>query len=370
MVYLPRIIRYKPLPEYYANLLAEFIGTFFLVITISMSLQQADTVGHLAPIGIGFMLCAFIFCFGYTSGAIYNPAVSVALFMIQLMDLKKAALYLVAQVSGGVCAAFVSWFLVGVNTKFKAPAPSSDDAGDIIRSMVAEFIFTFGLMTVIFNVACSRQRDNQHYGLAIALFVIAAAFSVGGISGGAFNPAVATGLQVVNCVARSCHNLGYLWLYWVAPIGGAMCAALTFGLMHPVDIEDDASPINLPGENTGASQAIVGGSGAAGFSGYSPRPSGQFSTRESVQSRGATRVSYGIQAPNKSQQIPGVPHRSPTSPAGFGQNGSFGLQGDATAVFVNGNRAPNNASGISDESLQPALEEDDGDHTQAFLKKE
>lgn len=89
------------------------------------------------------------------------------------------------------------------------------------------------LVSVAFNVACSRQKNNSHYGLAIGLTVMAGAFSVGGISGAAFNPATATGLQIAQCVANDCSCLKHLWIYWVAPTTAALAAAVQFCLVHP-----------------------------------------------------------------------------------------------------------------------------------------
>lgn len=318
-----RIIRYKPLPEMWACLIAEFIGTFFLVMTISMCLQQSQVVGALGPIGIGFVLCSYIFAYGYISGAIYNPAVSVALVMIQLMEIRKAILYTISQLLGGFCGALLSWYLVGINDAFKAPAPQTSQSADVARSAVAEFVFTFGLINIIFNVACSRQRDNQHYGLAIGCYIIAAAFCVGGISGGSFNPAVATSLQVVNCMVNKCHDIQYLWLYWLCPILAAIFSSLIFALMHPVNVDE----VMAPSEEA---SLLAKHQGVAEVSGNTPRASAQ-QTRFSVQE---TRMSYGIQAPNRNQNYFGVVNRPARRETDESLHSAFGTNGDSTQAYM------------------------------------
>jgi glycerol uptake facilitator-like aquaporin len=81
------------------------------------------------------------------------------------------------------------------------------------------------------HVAYSRQRTNSFYGFAIGMTVMAAAFSVGGFTGGAFNPAVATGIQLVACFGGNCKPLIFSWMYWVAPMGGAFVGGFIFNLL-------------------------------------------------------------------------------------------------------------------------------------------
>ena len=234
----PRLIRYQPAPTLITHLMGEFVGTFFFVLTISLTLQQPEAVGGLAPIAIGFVFCSMVFSFGYISSAVFNPAVAIGLWVLELMDTVKTLLYIVTEVTAATSAGFIAWFLVGDGDGCKAPAPKTDKAVDIFRSGIAEFIYTFGLMSAVLHVACSRQRDNQHYGLGLGVFIAAGVFAIGGISGGAINPSVALGLQLPMCAAVDCRPARYFWLYWVFCIGGAVTASFVFALMHPVDVDD------------------------------------------------------------------------------------------------------------------------------------
>ncbi len=97
--------------------------------------------------------------------------------------------------------------------------------------LVVEFLFTFALAYVVLNVATARGTDgNSFYGLAIGFTVTVGAFAVGGLSGGAFNPAVALGASVLGIFKWS-HN----WIYVVAPILGGCVAAATFLYVQPAE---------------------------------------------------------------------------------------------------------------------------------------
>jgi hypothetical protein len=89
-------------------------------------------------------------------------------------------------------------------------------------------------ITLHSQVACSRQKDNQFYGFAIGMTVLSGAMTVGSVSGGAFNPAVSTGLQLAKCcVTGRCVALSYIWLYWLSHFGAAALAAVCFLIIHP-----------------------------------------------------------------------------------------------------------------------------------------
>ncbi len=94
-------------------------------------------------------------------------------------------------------------------------------------AFVAEFLFTFALCYVVLNVATARGTEgNSNYGLAIGLTVLAGAYSVGSISGGAFNPAVAVGITVMGVSAA-----GNLWIFFVANLLAGAAAGLLFNLL-------------------------------------------------------------------------------------------------------------------------------------------
>lgn len=212
-----------------SQLVAEFVGTFLFVLTIPLS---TIGVGALAPIPIGFMLMAMVFTYGYISGGHFNPAVTFATFITGHTSLLKFIKYTVAQVVGAICAALYGMTIVGVDF----PTPETDSSlVDIWQALCAELVYTFALANVVLHVAYSRQRENDYYGFAIGMTVLAAAFSVGGFTGGAFNPAVATGTQLVRCISGDCKPLIHIWLYWAAPLGGAFLGGFLYNILDTAD---------------------------------------------------------------------------------------------------------------------------------------
>ena len=203
--------------------IAEFIGTFFLVLTIGCTVIPAAT-GVIAPLAIGAALMVMVFAGGHISGGHFNPAVTFAIFIRGKLELKNVVPYWVAQVAAGVVAAFIAMFLVG-----KSGTPLA--ITNIPVAFLAEFLFTFALAYVVLNCATAKGTlDNSFYGLAIGMTVMVGAFSVGSISGGAFNPAVAIGAVVMQLVKAS-----DVWIHIVADLAGGLVAALAFKFLNPTD---------------------------------------------------------------------------------------------------------------------------------------
>ncbi|MEM6783256.1 MAG: aquaporin [Bacteroidota bacterium] len=203
----------------------EFIGTFFLVLTIGLTVVGGSTF---APLAIGSALMVMVYMGGHVSGAHYNPAVTLGLFLAGKLPSKEIAPYMIAQVVGAFVAAFVVSATLGDTLKV-APAESTTMAGFFLM----EFLFTFALMLVIFNVAVSKGTEgNSFYGLAIGFTVLVGAFAAGPISGGAFNPAVAIGPILVDTIAGDNATLGGLWMYLLATFLGAAAAVPVFKLQE------------------------------------------------------------------------------------------------------------------------------------------
>jgi len=200
----------------------EFIGTFFLVLTICNAVL---TKAALAPVAIGLTLVALVFAGGHISGAHYNPAVTAAVFLRGGLPARDVGPYVVAQVLGATAAAGLTRGVVG-----GAPAqPLAVTGRALTAAFVAELLVTFMLAYVVLNVATSRSHpNNSFYGLAIGGTVLAGAIAVGGISGGVFNPAVAVGVCTAGLVSWS-----MLWMYLVANLAGGMLAALVFRALNP-----------------------------------------------------------------------------------------------------------------------------------------
>lgn len=204
--------------------ITEFIGTFFLVMTIG--LVVIGGYANFAPIAIGSILMTMIFAGAHISGAHYNPAVTLAVLLRGRIKLPEAVGYWIVQIIGGVAAAFIVNYLIPGEMP-AAAKPMADD----LRGLVAETLGTFALCYVVLNVATAKGTvGNMFYGLAIGFTVLAMAYAVGAISGGAFNPAVAVGISVMKLASWS-----VLWVYLVGCFAGAAIAALVFRINNPED---------------------------------------------------------------------------------------------------------------------------------------
>lgn len=200
--------------------LTELIGTFLFVLSISLAVQNAD---KFAPLVIGCALMIMVYMGGHVSGGHYNPAVSLGVLIRGKMDGKDFIPYVLCQVLGAVGAGLMAQVLTGKTVPI-APGEGSN----WLSALLAEVIYTFALVLVVLNVATAKKTEgNSFYGLAIGFTIVVAAFSAGGISGGAFNPAVGTGLTVSHAI-RSGGVYDHLWLYWAGPLLGGLLAALIF----------------------------------------------------------------------------------------------------------------------------------------------
>ncbi|MGB5112803.1 MAG: aquaporin [Mycobacterium sp.] len=191
----------------------ELIGTFFLVLTVGTTVSAGLAA---APLAIGAVLMAMIFAGGHVSGGHFNPAVSLGVFLRGKLAARDLLPYWGAQTAGGLLGAAVTRVLVAAPAK----APLLPAVGP---ALVGEFVFTFALVWVMLNVATAADTDgNSFYGLAIGFTVTAGAFAVGGVSGAAFNPAVAIGAAAMGLVGWSA-----IWIYLLANLaaGGAAAAA-------------------------------------------------------------------------------------------------------------------------------------------------
>lgn len=211
------------------KLVTEFIGTFFLVLTIGLTVVAESP---LAPLAIGSVLMVMVYMGGHISGAHYNPAVSLAVLMRGRMEAKEFGPYVAVQLLGAFLAAWLVYMVMG-DTLNVAPALSTS----LPMFLLLEVLFTFALALVILNVATAKATEgNSYYGLAIGFTVLAGAFAVGGITGGAFNPAVAIGPIVADVVFGDSSSLANLWVYMLATFAGGALAAVVFKFQNPDDV--------------------------------------------------------------------------------------------------------------------------------------
>ena len=200
------------------KLTTEFIGTFFLSLTICTTVAQGDA-GEYAPFGIASTLMVMIYAGGHISGAHYNPAVTVSIYLRGACEKDEVLPYIASQVIGAISAA-----LIVENFLFPEPEilPEVLELGT--DAVVAELLFTFALVYVILNVATTESTSgNGYYGAAIALVVFAGAITVGSISLASFNPAVTSALIVSGKL-----GLADSWMHFVPQFIGAVLATYVY----------------------------------------------------------------------------------------------------------------------------------------------
>ncbi|HEY5895670.1 MAG TPA: aquaporin [Chthoniobacterales bacterium] len=204
--------------------IVEFIGTFFLVLTIGLTVINTPA-GVIPQIAIGLALAIAVYSGGHISGGHYNPAVTLGVLVRGKLGIADVPGYWIAQLLGAFVAAKTALFLKGY-PKLDVPGPLN-----VPVALLAEFLFTFALVYVILNVATAKGTSgNSFYGLAIGSTVIVGAFAVGNLSGGAFNPAVALGVTVMGLSAAA-----NIWVFLVANFGGGLVAGLVFRALNPDD---------------------------------------------------------------------------------------------------------------------------------------
>ena len=199
------------------KLIAEFIGTFFLALTVCTAAVHGSA-GEYAPFAIAATLMVMIYGLGHVSGAHFNPAVTVGVWLRGACEKDEVAPYIAVQVIAGAAAALVS-----ANLLIADPSVTALEL-DMTQTIGAEFLYTFALVFVILNVATSEATaGNGYYGAAIAFVVLAGALTVGGISGGSFNPAVTGALFTSGAIETA-----DLWMHLVPQLVAGVVAAQAF----------------------------------------------------------------------------------------------------------------------------------------------
>jgi aquaporin Z len=207
--------------------LTEFIGTFFLVLTIGLVVAAESP---LAALAIGSALMVMIFMGGHISGAHYNPAVTLAVLLRGKFTSRDAVPYIIAQLLGAFLAALVSYILTGETF---SPAPGGGFS--VMAALLNEILFTFALALVVLNVATAKGTSgNPTYGLAIGFTVLVGVIAGGAISGGAYNPAVGIGPAIVQALFGGAFNVS-IWIHVVGPLIGGALAAFVFRVQNPDD---------------------------------------------------------------------------------------------------------------------------------------
>jgi aquaporin Z len=220
------------------SLIAEFVGTFMLVLTVGCNVITGGP--EWAVTSIACTLMVSIYALAGVSGANFNPAVSFALGMANRKPWPEVAQYMGVQIIAGIVAG-LAYGAMFWNVFNLAPA-----AGFTwVHAALAEILYTFMLVFVVLNVAVSKlhagksaEQVEQFYGISIGFVVIAGGYGAGHISGGCFNPAVAIGIDTASA------GMGWGWClaYTVFEIIGAALAVVLFQACRPEEKRPDADP--------------------------------------------------------------------------------------------------------------------------------
>ncbi len=223
------------------KLIAEFIGTLWLVLGGCGSAVLAAAYPEL---GIGFVGVAFAFgltvvtmayAIGHISGCHLNPAVSIGLWMGGRFDAKDLLPYIVAQVLGGIAGAGILYLIASGKAGFDIGGFASNGYGEhspggysMVAALVCEIVMTFMFLIIILGATHSKAPKG-FAGLAIGLGLTLIHLISIPVTNTSVNPARSTS----QALFAGDWALGQLWLFWVAPIVGAILAGIVYKMMSP-----------------------------------------------------------------------------------------------------------------------------------------
>jgi aquaporin Z len=206
---------------------AEFIGTFALIffgagafILTGGQILVAIALAH------GLAIALMITIMGHISGGVFNPAIQIALWVTGKMPTGRSAVYIVAELLGGVAAAFFLKY-IGPTPAFdavKGGIPAVADGFAVGKAVVLEAMMTFFLVWAVFGTAVDDRKASwaQIAGFAIGLTITIDIFVGGALTGAAMNPARWFG----PAVATSDYTNWWVWI--VGPIAGGIIAGVAY----------------------------------------------------------------------------------------------------------------------------------------------
>ncbi len=216
--------------------ISEFIGTFSMIFcgTGAMTVNEI-TGGEVTHVGIaitwGLIVMAMIYAFGETSGAHFNPAVTIAFAYAKKFAWKEVPKYIIAQILGAFAASLILWFLFPTSENLGATIPTVD----VGRAFVMELLLTFFLMVVIINVSTGSKETGIIAGIAVGAVVLLEAMFAGPITNASMNPARSIAPAIVS------GKMQHLWMYILAPILGAILAVISCKLVKEDNCCNDAN---------------------------------------------------------------------------------------------------------------------------------
>lgn len=216
------------------NYITEFIGTFFLVLTVVLGVHFSTAANNpvLAALAIGGVLMVMVYMGGPISGGHYNPGVSFGVALRGKLPVGELIAYWVSQCAGAILAAVIGWVIIG-----KPENAGALTGMAVLPGLLSEFLFSFALVLTVLTTATSvKSAGNSYFGLAIGFTVAVGILAVGSISGAAFNTAVGLGVCIFGISAWS-----NIWIFVVANLLGGAIAAAVFRIISPEDFQSKTS---------------------------------------------------------------------------------------------------------------------------------
>jgi len=234
-------------------LVSEFIGTFILVSTVGLCVVANPPVS-LCAFAIGMSLAVMIFADAGASGAHFNPAVTLAVWLRGKISLFYGGLYIVTQLFAGTCAAGFYTYVEHHVASARLDAPTN--VPHMLQIVSVECMFTTVLCLVVLCVATVNKPVSAAWnGLTVGLCVVAGGNAASGISGGHLNPAVSLGLAVSDAIKNlEAVDFAKVLKYIAAQLLGGAIAACIFRILYPYEVEgsdeDGEQRALLPQETT------------------------------------------------------------------------------------------------------------------------
>ena len=218
------------------KLIAEFLGTAFLVFVVTgighftvskMKLEKTTPifVAYNGGFEGALVLTSMIYIFGKISGAHFNPAVSIPMFLREKITFQECIFYIVAQILG----AFFGSILVGLCSQGNFENLSSNafeehSTWSYSSCFICEFLLTFVLVLAIFASTIERNNFGNLTGLIVGNTLYFLGITGNNVSGASLNPARSIAPAIITLFSGETTPIKQLWLYIVAPILGGISA--------------------------------------------------------------------------------------------------------------------------------------------------